>query len=356
MSEDSAVSSSNRYTASFSRSQKEVNGPLLPPYSNGRKRRLRGRPERPRGYPKGIKRGQHKPMEPSGEFKAIQSRATMAFIDADYELAERLTLQAILLNPEVYATHSLLSEIHMAKGDHDKALTALFNGAHTRPRHIQGWLELAQLLLARTRDHKNAAIADALYCYSRVIQVDSKNSEARYHRAALNRELGYLKRAVMEYEYLLKLSPHDTTVLRLVAELYMELDQADRALEHYERSVEYYQSREPLQVKSFTWSDAYVYSELFGYQHRYDEGIFALKSISRWILGRKSESFWDEVEEDDREWDLEDHPRRIQTKEFQSKKHPTTAHGISLPLELRVKLGVYRLKSANRKAEEAMVS
>ena len=182
---------------------------------------------------KGIKRGQRKPLEPSVEFKALHSQATMAFIDHDYEEAEQLALQAILMNPEMFPAHSLLSEIHMARGDRAKALAALFNGAHTRPRDTQVWLKVAQLILERAGEDKISATRAAIYCYNRTIAVDKTDVRARYKRAALNRDLGRVNKAVSDYKYLLKQFPHETTVLRLLAETYIDLDEIEGALYYY---------------------------------------------------------------------------------------------------------------------------
>ncbi|KAL8952176.1 MAG: hypothetical protein Q9222_001897 [Ikaeria aurantiellina] len=303
---------------------------------------------------KGTKRGQRKPLEPSDEFKSLHARATMAFVDMDYERAEQLTLQAILNNSEMFAAHSLLSEIHTARGDHDKALAALFNGAHTRPRDTQAWSTLAQLLLTRAQVDDDSALTDALYCYSRIISIDTQDIDARQQRAALNRRLGHKRRAALEYEQLLKLIPHDLTILRSLAEIFAELDQPHRAVEHYERSIRFYQSKEPLRSVTFSWSDVNIYVELFAYQQQYEKGIANLKSLSRWLLGRGGEDLWDEFRDDDREWDLEDFPRRTKVQGFHGSHHDSVTYGLGLPLELHMKLGIYRLRSPNCQIEEAL--
>lgn len=284
----------------------------------------------------------------------MHALATAAFIDADYEIAEQLTLQAILLNPEMYAAHSLLSEIHSARGDHSKALTALFNGAHTRPRDIEVWETLAHMLLARL-DKDSSAVNDALYCYSRIIQVDPHNVYARHQRAVLNRRLGYLGRAATEYEHLLKDLPHDLTILRSLAELYTETDNAHRAMEHYGASIKFYQDQEPKEAKTFTWSDVNIYVELFADQQRYLDGISEIKSLSRWLLGRRGDTLWENFHEDDREWDIDDYPRRACVEGFKAGSYSDVSYGKGMPLELHVKLGTYRLKFDGRQIEEATV-
>ncbi len=328
---------------------------------SGRKSTAPGRGRRGRGGRagrggKGTKKGLRKPVEPTPEFKALHSQATMAFIDHDYEQAENLTLQALLINPEMYPAHNLLSEIHAARGDKEKALSAAWNGAHTRPRDPEMWSRIARLILERDDEDRDSTLRDAIYCYNRILYVDSSNVEARYQRAALNHELGHKRKAANEYEQLIKQLPHDTTVLRHLAEIYIDLDEPDSALSHYEASIHHFHSVEPYDVTSFTWSDVNIVCELYGVQRRYDEGITVLKNLSRWLLDRANEKFWEAFDEDDREWDLEDQPRRSDVPEFSPGEHDATSYGDGLPLELRVKLGVFRLKSENQNLMEAIAS
>ena len=324
--------------------------------TRGRGRRGRGRGGRGGRGGKGIKKGLRKPLEPSQEFKLLHSQATKAFIDGTYDNAEELAQQAILENPEMFAAHSLLSEIHLSRGDKDKALTALFHGAHTRPRDAQVWSKVAQLILERAGDDRVSGLKDAIYCYNRIIGADANNVDARYRRASLNRELGYKGRAAYEYKRLLKQLPHDTTVLRHLAEIYIELGEVERAKQHYDECIDYYRAGDPGEDMTFTWSDLNIYAELFSYLEKYEDGILRIKSLSRWLLGRREDDFWDHVNEDDREWDADDEPRRSQTKGFLPGLHEPAAYGEGLPLELRVKLGVYRLRSNQSNLGEALVS
>ena len=280
----------------------------------------------------------------------------MAFIDHDYALAEDFVQQAIAINPEMFSAHTLLSEIYMARGDQNKALTALFHGVHTRPRDTQAWCKVAELILERAGDDRSSAVRDAIYCYNRVIGANPAHVEARYRRAALNREIGNEGRAAYEYERLLKQLPHDTTVLRHLAEIYIDLDEVERAVRHYEDSISHYQSIEPYEVASFTWSDVNIYAELFSYLGQFNKGISMLKSLSRWLLGRRKDDIWDNFEDDDREFDADDLPRRTVVQKFTSGKYEPSAYGKGLPLELRVKLGVFRLQLGADHVEEAMVS
>ena len=280
----------------------------------------------------------------------------MAFIENDYEKAEDLTLQALQINPDMYVAHSLLSEIHTARGDVDKALAAAWYGAHTRPRDTQMWSKIARLILERDENHKEATLRDALYCYSRIISVDKKALEARFQRAALNRELRYNKRAATEYEKILELLPHNTGVLRFLAETYIDIGEPEKALEHYRRTVSYLKVASSQELAEFGWSDVHIIAELHEYQKQFESGISQIKSLSRWLVGRSDENFWDDFNSDDREWDASDDPRRLELPQFVPNVYDPNSYGDGLPLELRIKLGVFRLKSEPNDIWEALVS
>lgn len=304
---------------------------------------------------KGIKRGPRKPLEPSPEFKMLHSEATSAFIDGDYERATGLVKLAIQINPEMFAAHSLLSEIFLAQGEKDKALTALFSGAHTRPRDPSVWAKVARMILERAGDDRQAAMSDVIYCYSRVIDIDPRNSNARFQRAAINRELGYNGRAAADYERILKEIPHNARALRHLAETYIDISDVQSAFDYWSESVEYYMTLDPEEAPEFSWSDVNIYSELFTYLGRHSEGLRAIKSLSRWLLGRGDDTMWEEFNEDDREWDSSDFPRRIKTHGYVPKQWPRDSYGLGLPLEIRIKLGLFRLRMGYEEKDEALV-
>lgn len=304
---------------------------------------------------KGIRRGPRKPLEPGPEFKMLHSGATEAFIDGDYDRATELVMQAIQINPEMFTAHSLLSEIFLAKGQKDKALSALWNGAHTRPKVPSVWLKVARLILERAGEDRKSALNDVVYCYSRVIDIDPKNFNVRYQRAAVYRELGYNGRAAAEYERILKDQPHSTRALRHLAEVFIDLNEVQRAIDHWSESVKYYTSHDPVSGHDFTWSDANIYAELFGYVGRHEKGLSALKWVARWLLGRRDDDFWANFELDDREWDSGDSPRRIKTDGFIPGQWPRDSYGLGLPLELRIKMGLFRLRMGEEYHSEALV-
>ncbi|KAH8700588.1 hypothetical protein BGW36DRAFT_132126 [Talaromyces proteolyticus] len=302
---------------------------------------------------KGIKRGPRRPLEPSPEFKMLHSQATEAFIDGDYDRAIELVQRAILVNPEMFAAHSLLSEIFLARGEDDKAISALFSGAHTKPRDPTVWYKVSKLIQERSGEDRQKALNDMVYCFSRIIEIDPKSYNARFQRAAAYRELGSNGRAATEYERILKEIPHNIRALRHLAETYIDMQEVQKAIRYYTNSIEYYMSHETDESLEFSWSDVNICVELYAYIGQYESGLQLLKSVSRWLVGRKDDKIWDS-EDDDREWDAADSPRRIKTNGFIPGVFPIQSYGLGLPMELRIKLGIYRLKLGERYYNEAL--
>ncbi|KAK2765329.1 transcription factor TFIIIC subunit tfc4 [Arachnomyces sp. PD_36] len=321
---------------------------------HGRRRRRRRRSgSGARGGQVG-KRGPRKTVEPGPEFKALHSEATSAFIDGQYDKAADLVKQAIRLNPEVFAAHSLLSEIYVSQGDKDRAVKVLFSGAHTRPRDPSVWIKVAKLILGRVDGDRASSLKDVLYCYSRVLDIDPKDNSIRFHRASICRELGHHRRAAVEYEKILKELPHNMEALRQLAETCIDMNDVEKAKTHYDEAINYYTSLSLEDSSEFTWSDVNIYVELFSYMNEYEQGLVALKFLSRWLLGRGEDDIWESIQQDDREWDAEDYPRRLQTPGFEPEEYPLDSYGLGLPMELRVKLGIYRLKMGPLHKEEAL--
>lgn len=255
----------------------------------------------------------------------------------------------------MFAAHSLLSEIFLARGEKDKAVTALFSGAHTRPRDPDVWYKVAKLIQDRGGENPQKALTDRIYCYSRVIEIDSRSYNARFQRAAAYRELGYNGRAATEYERILKELPHNIRALRHLAETYIDMQDVQRAIDYYMDGIKYYMSLDTEDSLQFSWSDLNIFVELLSYEKQHELGLRLLTSVSRWLLGRNEDKIWDEYLDDDREWDASHSPRRIKTDGFIPEMFPENSYGLGLPMELRMKLGIFRLKLGDRHLNEALV-
>lgn len=309
---------------------------------------------RPRGGLKGVKRGPRKAVEPSDEFKTLKSQATLAYLDEDFDKAQELVQQAISINPEIFSAYALLSSIHQASGDEAKAVAVLFQGAHTRPSDGDTWKSVAQSILDLAKDRQSAS-NDAIYCYTRAIAANRDDIESRRERAQLYVECGRHNRAVADYKNMLRLMPHDLEILRCLSECYSREGHPQVAITYYDEAIAFYRLQDDRRGPWSFWSDANIYAELYWLSKKYAEGLLKIKQLARWLLGRGHERFWDEYQDDDREFDANQSPRRLEIPEYHLNRHEPTAYGLGLPLELRVKLGLFRLKVDGPPHQEAMV-
>lgn len=320
----------------------------------GRGRGRGGTKSRGRGG-KGLKRGPRPALEPSKEFATLQKAAIDVFIDQhDYDKALNLIQRAISINPEVYAAHALMSEIYFHKGDDERGVAALFSGAHAAPRDAAVWHQVADACLQKTSLDRNRALQQAAYCFARIIDIDHDDLDSRFQRAAINRELGLLTTAMREFERILVVMPHNPSILQQIAEICLELGEIDKAKQLYQDCISYHEANGLVGENAFSWSDVNVYVELFSIEGEYEKAIATLKSLSRWLLGRAAETYWDDVVEDDREWDPADISRRLSIPQFVSGNYPSQLYGFGLPLELRVKLGICRLNMGKDNRSEAL--
>jgi len=308
-----------------------------------------------RGGRKG-KRGPRAIAEPSPEFKALQGRATTAFLEGDFETAADFSRQAIQNNPEVFAAHSLLSQIYLEMGNREESLAVLWSGAHTK-RETGVWWEVAHRTKELAGEDTVATSNQLMYCYSQIIRLDSSDFEARKGRLDQYMDQGFKGKAIRECEQLLRLRPNDLDCLQMLAELCRRGDEVESAKKAYEKAVKHYRS---VQMDGFgggfSFSDLNIYLEVFASLEQWDEGVATLKSLARWLCGRRGELYWDKYPGNDCEWDLEDAPRRVLIPEFQPSPFGSEAYGDGLPPEIRAKLGIFRLHLGPGHRKEALVS
>ncbi|KAI1613202.1 hypothetical protein EDD37DRAFT_561902 [Exophiala viscosa] len=309
------------------------------------------------GWSKGMKLGPRYAIDPGAEFNQLHKEANDAFIDQDTENALDLILSAIAINPEIYAAHSLLSEIYFTRGEDHKAIAALFTGAHSIPTDPDVWERVAHACLEHATGDKQRALQQASYCYSCIVRNDPKNFDARFKRATISKQIQNYRKATTDCETILEHMPRNSSVLRLLAEICIETRDLDKAKAMYEETLDYYRENGFEGEEDFTWADVLVYGQLLAQEEPPDlalsNAMSTLKRLSRWLLGRQDESYWDEYTEDDREWDSEDDPRRSLAAQFVPGKYSLDAYGTGLPLELRARLGILRLKQDNM-LEEAL--
>ncbi|CAK7227941.1 transcription factor TFIIIC subunit tfc4 [Sporothrix bragantina] len=344
------------------------------------------------------RRGPRKAAEPSGEVKLRLQQAHQLFMDNRYEDALEALHEIIRVNAETHAAWSLLGSINEDLGRREEAMMAMVFAAHLEPKNVAGWLSTADYALAeaaaadeeagggenegnedeqeREEDRQSRRLQNlqiARLCYSGAIRADKDNIPARLGKANVCLEFGQATNAATEYVRVLKRRPLALQVIRNLAEASYDSvrgsETIQAAIKAYRKAVAYLRGKSSAASQSyfepyllldegeeFSWMDITIYVELYAALERYDEAIAVLKSLARWMLGRggPDENYWKDVEgmHEDCEWDRYDEPRRRKVPGFQPGRYPPSTYGEGLPIDLRTKLAIYRLKLGHE--EEAI--
>jgi general transcription factor 3C polypeptide 3 (transcription factor C subunit 4) len=248
----------------------------------------------------------------------------------------------------------MLASCFYELGNRDRALTALTYAAHLEPKNIEGWLHCASVFLEETGTGKrrDKALQSAFFCYSAALKVDPKDIPARLGKASIYIERNAPAGAVSEFKKILALKPYDLDIIVNLCAAYYDNKEFENARDLYKETFARLRANTGGLTDTLGWSDLNSYITVYEQLGEYEAAIRELKSISRWLLSRESEEFWDIITEDDCEWDS-DISRRVNVQDFQANNFPLDRYGEGLPLELRARLGICRLELGHH--EEAMV-
>ncbi|EOD48144.1 Tetratricopeptide-like helical protein [Neofusicoccum parvum] len=126
----------------------------------------------------------------------------------DLEAAMKHAGDAIKINPEVFASYNLLSEILYAKGQHEESVHVLSMGAVLQ-RDVSLWHRIASRVLELEGDER-ARLEWAHRCYSQVIRIDPNDWEARCRRLDFQLRFDHKGQAKSELEMMLKIEGHES--------------------------------------------------------------------------------------------------------------------------------------------------
>ncbi|KAH6661145.1 hypothetical protein BKA67DRAFT_76467 [Truncatella angustata] len=315
-----------------------------------------------------IKRGPRKAAEPTGDVKLRLSLATNAFMSGNLDEALHQVNDAIRLNAEIARSWSLLSEILREREEYKQALMASVCAAHLQPKILEVWVECGRFaleLIEAEPDDAEDTLRIAIMTFSQAIKIQPDNVGARHTRAALYLTRQSFKLAVSEYNWIVERDPYDLSALRGLADASVQLFENQRRYsdklrwevrDAYLRAIEHFQAEFPMGTINaelpFTWEDVCTYTALLLHIEQYGAALHATRSLARWLLGRREETYWDNVE-DDCEWDIGDE-RRKNVSYFDPHKYSTETYGAGFAIRLRVNLAICRLRLDRDNDDEAM--
>ncbi|KAF1928805.1 TPR-like protein [Didymella exigua CBS 183.55] len=328
------------------------------------RKQLRGKknPGRPSG-----KRGPRPIADPGPEFKSLQRAANERFIARDYPAALEYGQKAVQLNPEIFDAHNIVAESYAAMGEELKSIESLIIGAPTK-RDPELWhLIIERIKRLDTTDHptytEQVKTAVVLQCLKSIIALDVTNYEARSLKLEIEARLGHVSKCVNLGTKMLKTlrdqkQDPDTEVLKIMAMMGTSTPKQTKRhlpkiIEEFDQAIDIYTgpARDP-KDSDLDWELINIYLDLLDRSGRYEYALKRLKDLSRWKQGRRNETYWDE-QKDDCEFDIEDTPRRVDVFDFK-RKSKSAKYGETLPLEIRVKMGLFRLRKSPDDYAEAM--
>ncbi|CAA20753.1 transcription factor TFIIIC complex subunit Sfc4 [Schizosaccharomyces pombe] len=294
---------------------------------------------------KGRGRVSRADMLPSVEVQQMLSLANHLFAqEGNFDEAQKLAEEIVRIDNNVIAAWKMLGECHRQRGNGrvniEKCLIAWMAAAHLKPKDHELWFTCAKL-------SESLEFWDqADYCYNRAVSAKPPNkSELKkyiWNRSVLNKEHGSLKKAAEGFKFLLQSSPYNASILKNLAEIYIKIHAPREILKQFEIAWKYFYQypAPPIGNDIFDLPTLNLYAELLLLDHQWSNLIRLINRGVRWFRGRKSESFWDEFD-DDREWDVDERRREFPNA---SEEH-TNKEAYLLPHLFRTKLGIARLKT-----------
>lgn len=313
-----------------------------------------------RGRKKGT-RGPQAAADPGPEFNKLQKLANDAYTSQDYKMAIEYASQAIQMNPEIFSAYNILSEAYAGLDDEPASIENLILGAYTK-REPELWWSIIHRI-ENIDQKKYPQYTDAfkkewcVNCLRSIIRLDPKTYSARVRKLELESERGNVSRCVKLCQKMLRMEGHEHEYDLLKQMAMLGTSSAKQTSLHLKSIIKYFDASIAYFVKedddqTLDWNLLNIYLDLLDRAGNYDYALSRLKTLCRWKQGRESETYWDN-EQDDREFDIEDGPRRNRVPQFQRKSEKDD-YGAGLPMEIRVKMGLFRLRQKPCNYDEAM--
>jgi general transcription factor 3C polypeptide 3 (transcription factor C subunit 4) len=343
-------------------------GGRQPNVEEGRSRRGRPRktPNGRRGRPPSNAKFQ-RAVKTTPEYRRLIQIAHDAHFKDDHQTAIEYATQAITLDPSIFNAHQLLSEIYADMGNEFKSLQVLIIGAPAA-RSTELWYNLIDRVEAIDPEeypicNKRLKTDLILECLRWIIQLDKSDYEARRMKLDAESQLPNREsKCVFLSERMLKMRPYDAHVLMTMARTGTKDAKQTRLnlrriIDSFDTSIEYFLAEDKPATSNFNWSLLNIYLDVLSRTGNYQHCLSRLKALSRWLQNRAHETYWDRWD-DDREFDEDDVPRRKEAPQFSRRPGRQPGYGKleDFPLEMRVKLGLFRMRLGPSHLKEAMVS
>lgn len=306
--------------------------------------KVRRKPKSTQYLKRRLMRASDKSNDP--EVRDHLSKANEAFVRSDLTTAWKHYMEVIKLDAKNFNAYRTLGEICQMRGDLNRCCLYWLLAAECGEADGDFWGMVAQL------SAELGHVDQAIHCYTKAMtKLDHPVPVFIEERALLYKQKKQYGRALEGFQRLLTLFPTDASIIKQLANIYVDQKRENDAINLYMRVLENnMEARENLQYPAFTWTELNITCDLFVAQQSWVPGIKLIKLFSRWKQKRQDETWWD-ADDDDAEFDLE---RRLKVVLSIRPAHAASilARKVWLPIDIRFKLGFFRLQLDQK--EEAL--
>ncbi|KAJ3129398.1 transcription factor TFIIIC subunit tfc4 [Nowakowskiella sp. JEL0407] len=281
----------------------------------------------------------------SAEVREIYGKANTAYIMKDYASAMEYLHQVIRKAPALSVVWMLLATIQDEMGNSTQAFQSLFVAAHIDRKNNDLWKKLALISM------KLGQKRQMLYCMEKAHKSDRKNPHILWEIATIYHQHNMYQKAIVCYERILKLIPHYVPAIREMAKIFVLLNNYDEIIPYFENALDADLNEpleEPLQRLGYLekevdedeeiidesdgvprrigWEELNMLCELYLDTGKKEKVVQYIHLVAPWLMrGQKLQPYAGNID-----------PCYGDDSEF--------GKGDDLPIELRVKLGIARLR------------
>lgn len=330
------------------------------------------------------------------ELSALIAKANVAYVSMDLKLAEELFSEIIKKDSNQFSAYKTLGDIYQQQNRLNDCCNIWMLGAHLNPSDFAFWKDVAMLSL--NLNH----ISQALYCFNKVLQLNSSDDESLFERSKLCSITGQVSKAIDGFNKLFIKYPFDQSIITEYVTLLNKTGKQDKAVAIYkdvfkqnvakrqfltkfreqalaseddnddedeegdgdeENDIELegefagvpVRKAEKYQCMPFDWSALNIMIDLIldmpvSKTNDPKKNILMIKDVARFIQFRESQTFWNILNNNSNDVEFDD--RREFAEGFQNlTAEEQTQRDYALPIDIRVRLGILRLK--NRQIDEA---
>jgi len=141
--------------------------------------------------------------------------------------------KALSLNPNNYNALVRIARAYDLLGENNKAIDALRRAIKVHPEYAKAYNDLCILLL------KAGKVQDAMKEYRKAVELSSNedNLEFHYNFGNILAAQGYYDEAIIQYNQVLRIQPHNAVVHFNLAILLLRQEKTDDALNHFQEAI-----------------------------------------------------------------------------------------------------------------------